>query len=136
LIKPVPLFFHGSNLAHSRQLIQSRTRMLWENGLTAPNIQTNKDGWVRGDKRFSKRPKRELKLVKLINNALNRNWGQWTVLQLSWTMIIYNSTWSILIQWIRVMIGRWQCDLENRRCNTITPYIENSNFSGETKNCI
>jgi len=23
-----------------------------------------------------------------------------------------------------------------RRCNTITPYIENSNFSGETKNCI
>ena len=26
-------------------------------------------------------------------------------------MISYNSTWSILIQWIRVMIVRWQSDL-------------------------
>jgi len=35
---------------------------------------------------------------------------QWTVPQLS-IMIIYNSTLSILIQWIRAMIVNWQSDL-------------------------
>jgi len=39
---------------------------------------------------------------------------KWTVSQLS-IMIIYNSIWSILIQWIRVMIVRWQSDLLNTK---------------------
>jgi len=30
-------------------------------------------------------------------------------------MIIYNSEWSIIIQWIRVKIVRWQSDLENTK---------------------
>jgi len=35
---------------------------------------------------------------------------QWAVPQLA-IMIIYNSSWSVLIQEIRVMIVRWQSDL-------------------------
>ena len=37
---------------------------------------------------------------------------QWNVPQLS-IMIIYSSKWSILIQWFKVMIISWQCDLVN-----------------------
>jgi len=38
-------------------------------------------------------------------------WGEDGLLAMdSSIIIIYNSTWSILIQWIRVMIVRWQSD--------------------------
>jgi len=44
-------------------------------------------------------------------------------------MIIYNSTWSILTQWIRVMIVRWQSDLvntkESERPDCDKPYHSN-----------
>ena len=40
--------------------------------------------------------------------------AQWTVPQLS-IIIIYNSKWSILIQWTRVMIVRRQSDLEKQK---------------------
>ena len=44
-------------------------------------------------------------------------------------MIIYNSTWSILIHWIRVMIVRWQSDLVNTKESVLPvrnkPYYTN-----------
>ena len=44
-------------------------------------------------------------------------------------MIIYNSTWSILIQWIRVMIFRWQSDIVKTKESTLSgcdkPYHTN-----------
>ena len=41
------------------------------------------------------------------------HYGQLTVPQMS-IIIIYNSTWSILIQWIKDIV-RWQSDLENTK---------------------
>ena len=38
---------------------------------------------------------------------------QWAVPELS-IVIIYNSTWSILIQWIRIIIVRGQSDTKKR----------------------
>jgi len=68
---------------------------------------------------------------------------QWAVPQLA-IMIIYNSSWSILIQEIRVMIVRWQSDLvkqnkaiflyENNNKRKVQKRNEIVNFQGNVNN--
>ena len=48
-------------------------------------------------------------------------------------MIIYNSTWSILTQWIRVMIVRWQSDLVNTKLESERPDCDKPYHSNKSK---
>jgi len=73
----------------------------WATPMTGwkPSCSRHREIWDRSD--------RFCQLLSVLN--FSQTWV-WTVPQLS-VMIIYNSTWSVLIQWIRVMIVRWQNDL-------------------------
>ena len=54
---------------------------------------------------------------------------KWTVPQLS-IMIIYNSSWSIFIQWIRVMIVRWQSALVHTK-ESVLPVFQKPYYSNK-----
>ena len=55
-----------------------------------------------------------LKQVTTVDGKESNTYDQWKVPQLS-IMVIYNSTWSILIKWITGYIIKWQSDLANTK---------------------
>ena len=92
---------HGANRLGANSLLDL---VVFGRACANTIIEENKPGEAIGD----------IKPVSWLWNNMLRLARQWTVPQLS-IMIIYNITWSTLIQWIRIMIVRWQSDLVNTK---------------------